>query len=265
LTVDALLVSAAATHQFKDGEEDVDRVEIDGEGERDCGAAISAGADAGEVAYGEQAEDAEREPGVGVRREEVEEHAGDSGDDQQQKRGEAYSGDAAVVDVEEICDAAHHGHASAGGGGGVEDDGGAEVVDVALDEGTDLPAHEVGEGEKKSERNGGVGLAGEVDGEDKTQDDDEADEGPPGGRGGDANGGDEEAERGYAEHLGQQRRGLLACAFDGDRIVLIHTVVVHGLLFCSVYFNTMRRLCGWFVMSGAPPPSHVFLQSIQNR
>src|SRR6185312_2117975 len=82
-------VSAAAAHQLQHGEEDIDGVEIDGEGERDGGAAVATGADAGEVAYGEQAEDAERQPGVGVRREEMEEHAGDAGDDQQQQRGKA--------------------------------------------------------------------------------------------------------------------------------------------------------------------------------
>ena len=74
---------------MEDGEEDVDGVEIDGEGERDGGAAVSTGADAGEVAYGEQREDAEGEPGEGVRPEEAEEHAGDAGDDEDEQRAAA--------------------------------------------------------------------------------------------------------------------------------------------------------------------------------
>src|SRR6266851_5618312 len=165
------LVSAAATHQLEDGEEDVDSVEIDGEGERYGGAAVSAGADAGEVAYGEQGEDAEGEPGVGVRGEEVEEDAGNTGDDEEEQRGKADTGDAAVVDVEKIGDAAHDGHAAAGGGGGVEDETSTEVANVMLDEGADLPAHEVGEGDEEAERSdgehfgeqGGGFLAGDVD------------------------------------------------------------------------------------------------------
>jgi len=36
------------------GEEDVDGVEVDGEGEDYGGLAVAAGADAGEVAYGEE-------------------------------------------------------------------------------------------------------------------------------------------------------------------------------------------------------------------
>ena len=57
-----LLVAAASAHQLEDGEEDVDRVQVDGEGEGDGGLAVAAGADTGEVAYGEQGEDAEGEP-----------------------------------------------------------------------------------------------------------------------------------------------------------------------------------------------------------
>jgi len=60
--------AAAAAEEFEDGEEDVDRVEVDGEGQRDGGLAVAAGADAGEVAYGEEGEDAEGEPGVGIKR-----------------------------------------------------------------------------------------------------------------------------------------------------------------------------------------------------
>src|SRR6185437_648449 len=40
-----LASAAAATHQLQDGEEDIDGVQIDGQGERDGGAAVSAGAD----------------------------------------------------------------------------------------------------------------------------------------------------------------------------------------------------------------------------
>ena len=130
-------------------------------------------------------------------------------------------------------------------------------MDVALDEGTDLPAHEVGEGEEESERDGGVGLAGEVDGEDKTQNDDEADECSPGRRGGDAEGGDEEAERGDGKHLGEQGGGLLAGYVD-DAGVGVRVVVVqcHGSLLRRSWMpegygsNTMRRFSGQFVMFG---------------
>ena len=50
------LVSAASAHQLQDREEDVDGVEVDGEGERDGGLAVAAGADAGEVADSQQGE-----------------------------------------------------------------------------------------------------------------------------------------------------------------------------------------------------------------
>ncbi len=220
------LVSAAATHQLEDGEEDVDSVEIDGEGERYGGAAVSAGADAGEVAYGEQGEDAEGEPGVGVRGEEVEEDAGNTGDDEEEQRGKADTGDAAVVDVEKIGDAAHDGHAAAGGGGGVEDETSTEVANVVLDEGADLPAHEVGEGEEESEREGRAGFACEGDGEDKPEDDDDAGQTSPSGCGGDAEGGDEEAERSDGEHFGEQGGGFLAGDVD-DVGIGVRAVVVH--------------------------------------
>ena len=149
--INAGLVSAAAAGELEDGEEDVDGVEVDGEREGDGGLAVAAGADAGEVAYGRQGEDAEGEPGVGVRRDEVQEHAGDTGDDEDQQGGERDAGDAAVVNVEEVGEAAHRGHAQTGGGGGIEDQAGAEVVDVVLDERADLPAHEVGEGKEEAE------------------------------------------------------------------------------------------------------------------
>jgi hypothetical protein len=231
--IDCLASAAAATRQLKDGEEDVDGVEIDGEGERDGGAAVSPGADSGEVSYGEQGEDAEGEPGVRVRREEVEEHAGHAGDDEQQQRGKADSGDAAVVDVEQISDAAHDGHAASSGGGGVEDEAGAEVMDVTLDERPDLPAHEIGEDEKHAERDGRAGLAGEADGEDKPENDDEADEGSPCGRGGDTERRDEEAQRGDGEHLGEQGGGLLAGDVDGVVVGVAQVVVVHCHAFRS--------------------------------
>ena len=156
----------------------------------------------------------------------MEEHAGDAGDDEQEQRGKADARDAAVVDIEEIGDAAHDGHAGPGGGGGVEDDARAEVSDVVLDEWADLPAHEVGEGEEESEGKGGVGLAGAGDGEDEPEDDDEAGERSPGGCGGDADGCDEKAERGDAEHLGEERGSSFAGDVDGGGVG-VRAVVVH--------------------------------------
>ncbi len=250
-----LVAAAAAAHQLQHREEDVDGVEIDGEREGDSGGSIAAGADTGEVTDGEQGEDAEGQPGVGVGREEVEEHAGDSGDDEQQQSGEADSGDAAVVDVEEIGDAAHHGHARAGGRGGVEDEGAAKGVDVTLDEGADLPAHEVGEGEEESQSERRVGLAREVDPEDQTEDEDHAGQRSPCWRGGDAKGGDEEADGGDAKHLGQQRGSLLAWGVDdgGITAVLVHAIVVHCHACRS---NTIGRFRGEFVMYVVPRQQH---------
>ena len=214
---------------MEDGQEDVDGVEVDGEGEGDGGAAVSAGADAGEVADGEEGEDAEGEPGVGVGREEVEEHADDADDDEAEERGEGDAGDLAVVDVEEVGDAAHDAHSGGGGGGGLEDELGAEGVDVAVDEGADLPAHEVGEGEEEAKGEAGVGFAGEIDAEDEGDDGDEAGQGRPLGRGVDADGGDEEAEGGDAEDFGEERGGAFAGDVDdgGAGVGLVHAVVIH--------------------------------------
>ena len=64
------LVPAAAAKDLEDGEEEVDGVQVDGERERDGGLAVATGADAGEVADREQREDAQGEPGVGIRRQE---------------------------------------------------------------------------------------------------------------------------------------------------------------------------------------------------
>lgn len=168
----------------------------------------------------------------------MEEHAGDAGDDEQQQRGKADAGDAAVVDVEEIGDAAHDGHAAAGGGGGVEDDAGAEVLDIALDERTDLPAHEVRQDEKHAKREAGAGLAGEADAEHEPHDDDEADKGSPGRRGGDSEGRDEKSERGDGEHLGEQRGGLLARDVDRVVVTVAQVVVVHCHGFAPAYFRS---------------------------
>lgn len=275
LHAELALVSSAAAHELEDGEEDVDGVEVDGEGEGDGGLAVAASADAGEVANGEKAEDAEGEPGVGIRREEVEEHAGNAGDHEDEQRGETDAGDAAVVDVEEVGDAAHDGHAGSCGGCGVEDKGGAEGLDVPVDEGTDLPAHEVGEGEEESEREVGAGTAaGGVDGEDEADDGDEADEGAACRGGGDAERGDEESQRGDGENLGQERGGLFAgCVDDGGvgvGAVLVHCLLrllafrpggawfseyrLHGQVNFKTRFDVahnliyMRRMVGWLVM-----------------
>ena len=78
----AFLVSAATAHELEDGEEDVDGVEVDGEREGDGGLAVAAGADAGEVAYGKDAEDDERQTGVDVRLQDVEEDVDDAGEDE---------------------------------------------------------------------------------------------------------------------------------------------------------------------------------------
>ena len=127
-------------------------------------------------------------------------------------------------------------------------------MDVALDEGTDLPAHKVGKGEEESERDGRVGLAGEVDGEDKAQNNDKADERSPGRRGSNAEGGDEEAERGDGKHLGEKGGGLLAGDVD-DAGIGVRAVVIHchrsllrrpwmpGWLWLQHYETLFRAIC----------------------
>ena len=221
------LVFAAAAEKLEDGEEDVDGVEVDGEGQDYGGLAVSAGADACEVADGEEGEDAEDHPGVGAGIEEVEEDAGDAEEHDDEECGESDSGDAAVVDIEEVGDAAHGGHSEAGGGGGLEDEVFAEAADVAVDEWADLPAHEVGEGHEEAKGESGAGAACGRDGEDEAEDGDEAGEGAPGRCGGDAECGDEEAEGGDGEDLGKQGSGLFArCVDDGG--IGVGAEVVHG-------------------------------------
>jgi len=178
---------------LQDGEEDVDSVQIDGEGENRGGLAVSAGADAGEVADGEEGKDAEGKPGVGVRRHEPEEDADEADQHEDQKRSEADAADTAVVDVEEIGDDAHAGHAESRRDGGLEDDEWTYRSHITMDEGANLPTHEVGEEQEEPEGERGVLFFGEGDSEDEGQDGDKAGEHTPGGRGGDASGGDEEA------------------------------------------------------------------------
>ena len=209
------LVSAAAAHELEDGEEDVDGVEVDGEGKDDGGLAVAAGADAGEVAYGEEGEDAEGEPGVGAGGEEAKEDADDADEDEPEEQGEGDAGNFSVVDVEEVGDDAHASHAEAGGDCGLEDDCGADGVEVAVDERADLPAHEIGEEEEEAEGDGGVRLFGEGDGKDEAEDGDEAGKGAPGGRGGDAGGGDEEAEGCDAQDLAEESGGGLGDVDSG--------------------------------------------------
>ena len=156
----------------------------------------------------------------------MEEHADDADDDEAEECGHGDAGDLAVVNVEEVGDAAHDSHSGGGGGGGLEDELGSEGVDVAVDEGADLPAHEVGEGQKEAEGQAGVGLAGEVDAEDEGDDGDKAGQGGPLGRGVDADGGDEEAEGGDAEDFGEERGGTFAGDVD-DGGVGVHAVVIH--------------------------------------
>ena len=121
-------------------------------------------------------------------------------------------------------------------------------MDVVLDEGADLPAHEVGEGQEHSEREGWAGFAGEADAEDQREDDDDAGQGSPRRRGGDADGGDEETERGDAEHLGEQGGGSLTGDVDGGRIG-IHAVVVH----CHGVLQRCVWQCGLSVLSSKIP------------
>ena len=83
-------------------------------------------ADAGEVTDGEQGKDAEGEPGVGVRREEVEERADEADHNQSDQGGHADALDTAVVDLEEVGDATQDGHAEAGSERGLKHDTGAD-------------------------------------------------------------------------------------------------------------------------------------------
>ena len=68
---------------------------IDGERKLHSGGSAAAGANAGEVADGEQGEDAQDHPGVGVRREEVEEEADQADQQDTEQQGGANAGDRA--------------------------------------------------------------------------------------------------------------------------------------------------------------------------
>jgi len=192
--VRVLVAAAAAAHQLQYSHEDIYAVKIDGERKRNRGSSVAAGADAGEVSNREQRKDSECKPAIGIRRQEMEEHARDAGNHQQQESGEADPSDATVIDVEEIGHAAHHCHATAGGAGGIEDQRWPKCPDVPVDQWADLPAHKVGQAKEQPERQCRIPAARKVDGEDQPEDGDKADKASTGRSRGHAEGRDQKAK-----------------------------------------------------------------------
>jgi hypothetical protein len=83
-----------------------------------------------------------------------------------------------------------------------------------MDQRTDLPAHEIGEEHKQSQRHGGGATAGEVDGEDQGEHGDETGQHAPGRGGCNPDSGDEKAKSGDAKDLGEEGRGGFTLTFD---------------------------------------------------
>src|SRR6202034_200226 len=105
-----LVAAAGAREDLGEGKEDVQAVEIDAEGELYGGGAVAAVVDALEVDNDQDAEDGEREVGVDIRADEVEERAKDTYYDQHEQGRYSVVADAAVVEGEDLCAHAEDGH-----------------------------------------------------------------------------------------------------------------------------------------------------------